>query len=182
MSQTAKSAQSKEVSPSEVRQWLAEGKAVMVDVREGDERARMRIEGTTSMPMSRFDAGSLPRAEKIVVHCHAGARSAEAAARCAAQGIDDVYSMTGGIKGWESAGLPVQRTAGVPISIMRQVQITAGLIVLIFSVLAVTVSMWFALGAAFIGAGLTFAGASGFCGMAAVLAKMPWNRALRAGG
>jgi hypothetical protein len=33
---------------------------------------------------------------------------------------------------------------------------------------------------AFVGAGLTFAGVSGFCGMARLLAIMPWNRAARA--
>ena len=34
--------------------------------------------------------------------------------------------------------------------------------------------------AAFVGAGLTFAGATGFCGMARLLAHMPWNRPARA--
>jgi hypothetical protein len=33
---------------------------------------------------------------------------------------------------------------------------------------------------AFVGAGLFMAGATGFCGMARLLAVMPWNRAMRA--
>jgi rhodanese-related sulfurtransferase len=167
----------REASPAEVKAWIDSGSAALVDVREPDERAGEWIPGSTSMPLSRFDAAALPRADRIVFHCAGGLRSPEAAARAA--GRDGLYSLAGGLNAWKSAGLPTERNARVPISIMRQVQITAGLIVLVFSVLAVAVSAWFALGAAFIGAGLTFAGASGTCGMAAMLRLMPWNAAMR---
>jgi hypothetical protein len=52
----------------------------------------------------------------------------------------------------------------------------AGLIVLISSVLALVVHPYFAGIAAFIGAGLTFAGVTDACGMALLLARMPWNQ------
>jgi hypothetical protein len=44
------------------------------------------------------------------------------------------------------------------------------------TVLGVAVSPWFFVVPAFFGAGLTFAGLTGFCGLARVLMKMPWNR------
>jgi rhodanese-related sulfurtransferase len=66
------------------------------------------------------------------------------------------------------------RTA--PLPIMRQVQIAAGLLVLLGIALAVLVSPWFMALPAFVGAGLVLAGLTGFCGMANLLRHMPWNR------
>ncbi len=59
---------------------------------------------------------------------------------------------------------------------MRQVQIAAGSLVLLGVILAVLVSPWFVALSAFVGAGLVMAGVTGFCGMANLLAHMPWNR------
>lgn len=61
---------------------------------------------------------------------------------------------------------------------MRQVQIAAGSLVLLGVILGYGVSTGFFLLSAFVGAGLLFAGVSGFCGMARLLMKMPWNRGL----
>jgi len=59
---------------------------------------------------------------------------------------------------------------------MRQVQIAAGLLILLGVLLGFLVDpLWFGL-AAFVGAGLTVAGVTGWCGMARLLAVMPWNR------
>ena len=54
-------------------------------------------------------------------------------------------------------------------------RLIAGLIVLVGTVLAVFVGPKWVYLAMFIGAGLTFAGATNICGMAILLAKMPWN-------
>ncbi len=64
----------------------------------------------------------------------------------------------------------------MPISLQRQVQITAGSMVLIGVILGFAVSPWFFLLSGFVGAGLTFSGVSGTCAMASLLAAMPWNR------
>jgi len=64
----------------------------------------------------------------------------------------------------------------MPIPIQRQVQITAGLMVLAGVILGFVVAPAFFLLAGFVGAGLTFAGISGTCAMASLLAVMPWNR------
>lgn len=170
-----------EVSPSEVRTWVQEGRAVLVDVREPDEHARERIDGARLMPLSAFDpqeAAALAGHGQIVVfHCKSGRRSADAFARATSCGVP-AANMTGGIDGWKQAGLPVEVNTRVSrISIMRQVQLVVGLGVLTGSALGAFVHVGFIGLAAFFGAGLTFAGATGTCMLASLLAKMPWNRA-----
>ena len=59
---------------------------------------------------------------------------------------------------------------------MRQVQIAAGLLILAGLILGLAVSDRFLGLSAFVGAGLLFAGTTGWCGMARLLAIMPWNR------
>jgi rhodanese-related sulfurtransferase len=178
MTTTTLDPRAREARPEDVRAWLESGGAALIDVREADEAASERIDRATLMPLSRFDVSALPSG-RIVFHCATGPRSREAAARVS--GRDEIYTLAGGLREWKRAGLPTERTAGVPISIMRQVQITAGAVILVCSLLAVIVSVWFALVAAFMGAGLVFAGSTGTCGMAAVLSRMPWNAVLRAG-
>ena len=67
-----------------------------------------------------------------------------------------------------------------PIELMRQVQIVAGSLVLLGVALGISVAPAFLALSAFVGAGLAFAGISGWCGMARLLAIMPWNRPTRA--
>jgi hypothetical protein len=63
------------------------------------------------------------------------------------------------------------------LPLMRQVQITVGFVSAIGATLALTISPWFAVIPLLAGCGLLFAGLTGFCGLALLLAKMPWNRA-----
>jgi len=63
-----------------------------------------------------------------------------------------------------------------PISIMRQVQIVAGSLVLIGTLLGVFVSPKFLFLSGFVGAGLLFAGITNTCAMAQLLAKLPYNQ------
>jgi hypothetical protein len=60
--------------------------------------------------------------------------------------------------------------------IMRQVQMIAGSLVLVGVVAGVLATPWALALSAFVGGGLLFAGASGWCGMAKLLGRMPWNR------
>jgi predicted branched-subunit amino acid permease len=59
---------------------------------------------------------------------------------------------------------------------MRQVQIAAGSLVVLGAVLGATVNPGFHALSGLVGAGLVFAGASGTCMMARLLAYAPWNR------
>lgn len=166
-----------EIDPATLNEWLRDGRATLIDVRERDEFAARRIPGARSAPLSSLNPSAIAAepGRTLVVHCKAGARSMQAAARLAASGLE-VRSLTGGIDAWAKAGLPTDTGRGPAISIMRQVQLTVGVLTLAGSILAYTVSPWFLGFTGLLGAGLAFAGATGFCGLAAVLARMPWNR------
>lgn len=173
----------REIEAQAVRGWLERGEAALYDVREPDERARERIAGSRAAPLSAFDPASISAsgAPRIVMHCKGGVRSKEAASRLAAATGQDVFSLRGGLDAWKAQGLPVESAppgVRLPISVMRQVQLVVGTVVATMSALAIVVSPWFAALAGLMGAGLVFAGATGKCGMAALLARMPWNRRL----
>lgn len=72
--------------------------------------------------------------------------------------------------------MPVVEDKSQPLPLMRQVQIAAGSLILLGVVLGYAVGSAFFLLSGFVGAGLILAGVTGFCGMARLLDKMPWNR------
>ena len=166
------------LSPQVVRQRLDSGRAVLVDIREADEFARSHIKGAQSQPLSRWEQAHLaidPDAD-VIFTCKSGMRTAGACDRLAARISGDAFVLDGGLNAWEKAGFPVETNADAPMEIMRQVQIAAGSLVLIGVLLGFLVApAWFGL-SAFVGAGLVFAGVTGFCGMARLLMLMPWNR------
>lgn len=178
-----------EASPEEVQQLLAKCQAILVDVREPDENARERIFGAFLMPLSTFNPNSvlphLKLGQKLVFHCRSGRRSAEAIRQAASlvnSGIS-IINMTGGIEAWKAAKLPLEVSTNVSrISIMRQVQLVIGLCVVIGAALTWFVHPAFVAIPAFFGAGLVFAGASGTCALASIIALMPWNRTMKAAG
>ena len=113
----------------------------------------------------------------LVLICEAGARAMVAAGWL--KDRQPVSVLDGGTAAWRKAGLPLVNCAPCRWTLERQVRLGAGLIVLVASVLAATVNPKWVFMAMFIGAGLTFAGATNICGMAALLARMPWNRESR---
>src|ERR1700736_7064741 len=99
-----------EFEPEEVRDLLAEGKILLVDVREPMEYAAERIPGALLYPLSTFDASQLPPDEsrQIVFSCAAGGRSLTAARQRLAQGQPAAH-LAGGISEWKAVGLPTIR-------------------------------------------------------------------------
>lgn len=163
------------VTPTILKQWLEEGSAVLLDVREPGEHRATRISAATLMPLGRLDASRLPRGKKIVVHCQKGSRGSSACMRMLSQNPDlEIYNLGGGIEAWMAAGMPVEN-AGHLLPLDRQVQLAIGLLLLGTTMLALLVNPAWAWAAGFFGAGLTLAGLTGFCGMARVMARMPWN-------
>ncbi len=158
--------------------WMEQGKAVLIDVREPDEYIKEHVPEAHLVPLSGFNPEDFPQEhDKIAVfHCRSGGRTEAAATQILCTGFREVYQLDGGIQGWRKAGLQVNENAKAPISIMRQVQITAGILILLGVVLAVLVNPWFVALSAFVGAGLTQAGITGNCTMALLLKHMPWNR------
>jgi len=154
----------------------------IIDVRTPAEYAQIHADGARSVPLDRLDPVALMSSrtgqtgQPLYVICKAGGRAAKACETFHAAGYADVVSIEGGTAAWEAAGLPVIRGTRRVISLERQVRIGAGSLVLLGVVLGWLVhSAFFGL-AAFVGAGLVFAGLTDWCGMGMLIARMPWNR------
>jgi rhodanese-related sulfurtransferase len=170
------------LKPAEVADRIAQKRAVLVDIREPDEFRRCHVPGALSRPLSAFQAAGLKiePAGEVIFTCKSGMRTAGNCERLAKSVGGPALVLEGGIDAWAAAGLPIAEDRAQPIEIMRQVQIAAGGLVLAGVALGFLVHPAFFGLSAFVGAGLAFAGVTGFCGMAKLLALAPWNRAARA--
>ena len=166
------------LKPETVEERVRQGHALLIDIREDDEFARRHVSGALSRPLSRFEAVALPEmaGTDVIFTCRSGMRTAANADRLAAPVSGNAFVLEGGLDGWERAGLPVEANRKAPLEMIRQVQIAAGSLVLLGAILGWLVAPPFFALSAFVGAGLVSAGVSGFCGMARVLALLPWNR------
>jgi rhodanese-related sulfurtransferase len=168
----------KTITPERAAALVRSG-AVLLDIREVDEHARERIPGARHHALSRIDRDTPIHAgdDVVIFHCLSGARTKGNAARLASAAPKcETYILDGGLDAWKKAGLPVALDRSQPIDLMRQVQIAAGSLALLGVVLGALVAPAFYALSGFVGAGLLFAGVSGFCGMTRLLAVMPWNR------
>jgi rhodanese-related sulfurtransferase len=155
------------------RHWL------LVDVRTPAEFSAVHVNGAINIPTDQLSVEAVRQksrsaSDPVFVVCQSGGRSRKACQALTEAGLS-VINVEGGTTACVAAGLPVIRRRGV-IGIDRQVRIAAGSLVL----LGVSLGFWvhpigYAL-AAFIGGGLVFAGVTDTCGMAMVLAAMPWNK------
>lgn len=169
----------KEIDALTLKQWLDQGRVNLIDVREPSEYAEERIPGAINMPLSTFDPTQVPTStpeQPVVMQCRMGSRSIRASCQLLDTGWPEVLNLKGGIEAWKSAQLPVTRTQNAPISLMRQVQIAAGSLVVFGTLMGALVNPWWLLLSGFVGSGLVFAGVTNTCGMALLLARMPWNR------
>lgn len=166
------------ISVEDLRDGSA-AQAKLIDVRSAAEFAIGHVPGAVNVPLEQVDARMADIGEgPILAICEAGTRAAIVAGWL--QDRQPVSILAGGTAAWRKAGLPLVACAPSRWSLERQVRFTAGLMVLVATLLAVFFnSSWIYL-AMFIGAGLTFAGATNICGMAILLGRMPWNRELKA--
>ncbi|WP_341704499.1 rhodanese family protein [Ferrovibrio sp.] len=171
------------ITPQILQQHLQDGTAILIDIREPAEYAREHIRGARLVPLAGIDAHDFDaeRDRIAVFTCRSGNRTALNAGRLLAKGFREAYLLDGGLDAWKQAGLPVHFDARVPLDLQRQVQIGAGGLALLGAILAFLVHPAFILLSGFVGAGLLMAGLTGFCGMARLLALMPWNRKFLSG-
>ena len=113
--------------------------------------------------------------QTVYVTCYSGARAQRAAERLTATGHGNITLIEGGTQAWEQAGLPMRR-CGNMISLERQVQIAVGSLIILKVVFGFTIHELFFVLSALIGSGLIMAGITRWCGMAHLIARMPWNR------
>lgn len=170
------------ITPQELEQRRAAGQPVeLIDVRTPVEFQEVHVEYAKNVPLDRLDPGKLLAArnghggEPLYVICRSGNRAKQACEKLLAAGAKEVINVEGGTVACEAAGLPVVRGKKA-MSLERQVRIAAGSLVLLGSVLGYFVHPYFIGLAAFVGAGLVFAGITDTCGMGMLLARMPWNQ------
>ena len=166
------------INPYTASQWINNDEAVLVDVREPFEHSVEHIESSKLHPLQSLDTDSIESqagGRKVIFHCLSGKRSIEAAAHYLSTKAD-AYYLDGGIEEWKRTGQSTIRSTQTPrVDIMRQVQMAAGTLIILGVLLGLTINIWFIGLSAFVGCGLFFAGFTGWCGMARLLAKMPWN-------
>ncbi len=148
----------------------------LFDVRSPGEYAAGHVPGAMNVPLEQVenrihDFGNAP----IAILCQSGKR-ASMACEILEQHRGDILVVDGGTEAWMKSGLPVTEPAASKWSIERQVRLIAGVMVLAGTILGLTVAPGWTYLAMFVGAGLAFAGLTNFCGMASVLALLPWNK------
>ena len=165
------------ITPSELKSLQGQG-VTLVDVREPVEHAEAHLSGATLIPLGEIErrAGEIDRTQPVVVMCRSGKRGGQAVAKLEAMGFTGLRNLEGGILAWQAAGLPVGRAEQKVFPLMQQVQIIIGTGVLAGVILSRLVHPDFVWLTAFFGAGLVFAGTTGWCGLAILMSKMPWNR------
>lgn len=167
------------ISPTKAKDLLDQG-AILIDIREADEHAREKVIGARHLPLSKLDQADLALhvGKPVIFHCKSGARTMKNASRLARKtgGVCEAFIVEGGLDAWKRAGLPVAIDRRQPIELQRQVQIGAGSMALAGTLLGALVSPWFYIVPGFVGTGLLLAGLTGFCGMARLLMRAPWNR------
>lgn len=169
----------KSIDATTLRAWLDAGEAVLVDVREPGEHGAQRIPGAFHLPLARVCTLELPDTarKRLVMHCKAGKRGAAACEKLLAEDPNlELYNLEGGLDAWAQAGYEVKASGKFFLPLDRQVQLTIGTGVLAGVILGYAVHPGFLLLAALFGAGLMNAALTGWCGLALVMAKMPWNQ------
>jgi rhodanese-related sulfurtransferase len=99
----------RDLTPEQVAKGLAEGRMLLVDIREPNETAVERFPGAVDLPMSTFDPGDLePEGKQVVFACRSGNRSARLAVALQDAGLSYDAHLAGGILAWKAAGLPTE--------------------------------------------------------------------------
>ncbi len=173
------------ISPQELHAMQSQGqKLEFIDVRSPIEYQSGHVLGTQLLPLDQLTPESLTQQLKtpgagqetpLYITCKGGFRAQQAASRLHDAGYQNLVLLEGGLDAWEKAGLPVKRSDKM-ISLERQVQIAIGTLLLLKVFFGFTIHELFFVGGALIGAGLIVAGITRWCGIARLIAQLPWNR------
>jgi rhodanese-related sulfurtransferase len=101
------------VTPGQATLLINRDDALVVDVREPAEYGAGHVLGARNVPLARIAAGGAELAKRkdkpVITYCETGNRSTGAAAALRKQGFTHVFSLSGGMKAWREAGLPVEK-------------------------------------------------------------------------
>ena len=167
------------VTATELNARLSQGERFqLIDVRSPQEYAEGHVPGAMNLPMDQAEAriDDLQHRDPVILICQSGTR-AKLTCELLKAHHKDLVVLEGGTKAWIDAALPVVKTVSTRLSLMRQVQMTAGTALMIATPLAYFVHIGWLTVPALVGVGIFGAGATGTCAMATLLGKMPWNQA-----
>ena len=173
---------SRSIAPAELHRRRQGGESCEVlDVRTPPEHAAAHVAGVKLVPLDTLDphavlAHCADSTAPLYVICQSGARAVRAIEKFRAAGIDRCVLVEGGTQAWIDAGLPVERGTSHVLPLLRQVHLVIGFFTTLGAVLALTVDARFALISLLTGCGLLINGTTDWCGLALLMAKMPWNR------
>lgn len=164
--------------PGAVDQLVANGGSILLDVRTDVEFAEQHVPGSCHIQLDRLADRfhDLDESAHYSLLCLGGKRAENAFEILTKHGFEKLTVVEGGVTAWQAAGLPVRKSSRSTLPLMRQVQLAIGVLAFTGSLLAIFVNPLFAILPAFLGAGLILAGSTGWCGLAILLSKMPWNR------
>lgn len=157
-----------------------EKKLLIADVRTPEEFNLQHIEWAENLPLDTFNdhIALLKQYDVVVCYCNSGNSSSQFCKRAEWQWMKHVMNFAWGLPACKSCSVITKKW---PLPMMQQVQVVAWSLVL----LGIALAKWFHIYpwheyfiilSAFVGAGLLFAGLSGRCWMAKLLAKMPRNK------
>ncbi|MCA9800110.1 MAG: rhodanese-like domain-containing protein [Cyanobacteria bacterium HKST-UBA04] len=159
-------------------QALNPDSTTIIDVRDPDEFAHEHIPNSQNIPLSQLSRATnelsslCQQGGTIVLTCQSGRRAQDALMQLEALGLSHLCLLEGGLGGWKQARRQtVKAPKRFPLSVIRQVQLIAGLMALVGGLVAPL--HWLA---AIAGAGLVIAGLTNTCMLATLLARCPWNR------
>ncbi|MBL6665093.1 MAG: rhodanese-like domain-containing protein [Rickettsiales bacterium] len=169
------------IDPATLKEWLDNKESVLIDVREVVEYQSCSIPNSTHLPLSQvsIDKTHLPvhKNKKLVFHCKSGKRSMMACEKLIKEGIDcDIWNLEGGIDNWKNFNFPTTSSKNI-LPLERQTQLGISVIILTGLLLYYISSNSYYLALPLLaGIGLLNAGLTGWCGLAKLMSKMPWNK------
>lgn len=170
------------ISVQELKSKYANDESInLIDVRTPVEAREMHIAFSKLYPLDALQPEQvkeeldLNEEQTLYIICQSGTRSKQACKQFENAGIMNICFVEGGTKAWDEAGYELIR-GKKGISLERQVRIAAGFLVVLGISLGFGIHWSFYGISAFVGCGLMFAGITDTCGMAIMLAKMPWNK------
>ncbi len=161
---------------------MTETTRIILDVREKDEFDAEHVADSIHLPLAEVaqKGPSLIKAlahQEVILMCRSGGRAGLARNQLSSLFPSEKLTVyEGGILAWKKAGNPVVTRKKSHLPLMRQVQIASGILAFGGAVLSQVVHPGWVYLSGFVGAGLIVAGGTGFCGMAELLARAPWNK------
>jgi rhodanese-related sulfurtransferase len=153
----------------------------LIDVRTAPEYSSAHVPQAKLLPLHEITPERVAQlrgsnGNPVYLICQSGMRAEKAAEKLSRSDFPGVVVVAGGLDAWTNAGLDAERGTSKVLPLMRQVQLVIGISTAAGAILALTVDPLFALIPLVTGSGLTINGLTGFCGLALLMARLPWNR------